>query len=65
MALYCLASFVIVAHNHPSGTLVPSDADIKLTKQIKKALHAIHVMLHDHLIISVGGGHSMAIEGLL
>jgi DNA repair protein RadC len=60
-----MASSVIVAHNHPSGTLTPSNSDIKLTKQIKKALETIEVRLHDHLIIIVGGWLSMQNKGLL
>jgi DNA repair protein RadC len=44
---------------------LPSDADIKLTKQIKKALQTIHVTLHDHFIVSAGGWYPMAKEGML
>jgi DNA repair protein RadC len=60
-----MPSFVIVAHNHPSGTLTASHSDIKLTKQIKKALETIEVRLHDHLIIIVGSWLSMQGKGLL
>jgi DNA repair protein RadC len=65
LALHCMASSVIVAHNHPSGALTPSDSDKSLTTQIKQALALINVKLHDHLIISVGGWLSMARQGLL
>jgi DNA repair protein RadC len=65
LALHCMATSVIVAHNHPAGTLSPTHSDIKLTKQIKEALETIEVRLHDHLIIVVGGWLSMARQGLL
>jgi DNA repair protein RadC len=50
-----MAASVIVAHNHPSGILQPSDADITFTKKLKKALQLIDVKLLDHLIISESG----------
>ena len=65
LALHCMAASVIVAHNHPSGSLTVSQSDIKLTNHIKKALQTIEVKLLDHLIIVVGGWLSMQREGLL
>jgi DNA repair protein RadC len=65
LALHCMASNVIVAHNHPSGSLHPSPADIRLNRAIRKALNLISVTLHDHLIITVGGWLSMREKGLL
>ena len=65
LALHCMASSVIVAHNHPSGSLEPSAADIRLTKAIRKALVSISVTLNDHFIITVGGWLSMREKGLL
>src|SRR5574344_1230069 len=43
---------IIIAHNHPSGELEPSDFDIELTENIKKSLISIDVILLDHLIVS-------------
>ena len=60
-----LASGIILCHNHPSGNLSPSDADIKLTKKIKEAAALMDVQLLDHLIISGNGYYSFADEGNL
>ena len=65
LALHCMASYVIIAHNHPSGILTPSAADNELTARIKLALESIEVTLYDHLIIIAGGWLSMGREGLL
>lgn len=65
LALHTLATSVILAHNHPSGSLRASVNDIKTTAQIKKALKLINVKLWDHLIISETGWLSMFKEGLM
>lgn len=46
------ASSVILYHNHPSGNCQPSDADLKLTKEIVQALKMLQVKVYDHLIVS-------------
>lgn len=46
------AATAVIAHNHPSGVALPSQADIKATTTISNALNLIGVMLVDHLIIS-------------
>ncbi len=46
------ASAVILVHNHPSGDVKPSRADVDMTKQIKIALESINITLLDHLIVS-------------
>lgn len=46
------ACSVIVAHNHPSGDLTPSDADIKVTKRLKEAAQILGINLLDHIIFS-------------
>ena len=51
-ALKHQAQAVILLHNHPSGELKPSRADIDVTRDIEKALAAMGVALHDHLIIA-------------
>jgi len=60
-----LATSIILAHNHPSGTLKPSQADIKLTNKIKEAGQILDVQILDHLIISDTGYYSFADEGML
>lgn len=51
-AIDCLASNVIFVHNHPSGSLVPSDQDISITNRAKEALKLIDITLLDHVIIT-------------
>ncbi|MCQ2143439.1 MAG: DNA repair protein RadC [Bacteroidales bacterium] len=52
MAVDCLASSVIISHNHPSGDPHPGKADIKLTEELKTALDAFEIDLVDHIIVS-------------
>ena len=65
MALEELASGVVVAHNHPSGNLQPSQSDIDLTKKLKEAGRFLEVQLLDHLIVAGTKYFSFADEGLL
>jgi DNA repair protein RadC len=60
-----LASGIILAHNHPSGHLNPSDADMKLTKKLRDAGVLIDIPILDHIIFSNTGYLSFADEGLL
>lgn len=46
------AAAIIMVHNHPSGDVKPSRADIEITKQIKQALESINIQLIDHVVIS-------------
>ena len=64
-ALNCLAQGLILAHNHPSGNLQASDADIKLTKNFKEACKIMEITLFDHLIITTDSYYSFADEGML
>ncbi len=64
-ALEHLSSSIIVGHNHPSGNLTPSQADIVLTKKIKEAANLMDIALQDHLIIGDGDYFSFADEGML
>ena len=50
-ALYNHAVGIVVAHNHPSGTLQPSQDDREITKAIKEALKTVDIALLDHIII--------------
>jgi DNA repair protein RadC len=64
-AVECLASGIIVCHNHPSGNLNPSDSDSKITQKIKEAGVLMDIQLLDHLIISEKDYYSFADNGLL
>ncbi len=64
-ALDGLASSVILAHNHPSGNLKPSQADIQLTKKMKEAGTLLEIPVLDHLIVANQGYYSFADEGQL
>lgn len=57
------ASAIIVAHNHPSGVAIPSDADIQITRSMKQALELIDVRLLDHIIIGKGETYSFSEHG--
>lgn len=56
---------IIVCHNHPSGKLHPSTADIKLTQKIKKGGETLDIKLLDHLIITEKAYFSFVDEGVL
>jgi DNA repair protein RadC len=64
-ALKSLATSIILAHNHPSGILMPSDADKNITRKIKEAGKLMDINLLDHLIITDEGFFSFADEGIL
>lgn len=64
-ALEELASGIIVAHNHPSGNLTPSQQDIDLTRKLKEAGKLLEIQLLDHLIVAGKQYYSFADEGLL
>lgn len=64
-ALEELASGMIVAHNHPSGNLTPSQQDIDLTRKLKEAGKLLEIQLLDHLIVAGKQYYSFADEGLL
>ena len=51
-ALLCHASAVILVHNHPSGSVEPSESDIKLTKNLVEICKSLNIKVHDHLIVS-------------
>lgn len=64
-ALEKYATSMIFCHNHPSGNLDPSDADKKVTKQLKEAAAIMEIPVIDHLIVTQSGFFSFADEGLL
>lgn len=59
------ASALIVVHNHPSGDPTPSEADIRVTNQLKDAAAALGIVLHDHIIVGRQGHTSFRATGLL
>jgi len=64
--LKSLTTAVILAHNHPSGTLKPSEADKRLTQKVKKAGELLDIKVLDHLILVPDGNYySFADEGIL
>ena len=60
-----MAGAVILAHNHPSGTLHPSEADKSITKKTKEALSLIDFSLLDHIIVAGDTYFSFADENLI
>ena len=59
IALKVGASSIILIHNHPSGNLEPSRADIYLTEKIKKGGELLDIVLMDHLIVASNGYYSL------
>lgn len=64
-AINMLASAIILIHNHPSGKLKPSQADINLTNKVKQALTIFDINLLDHIIVGADKHYSFADEGIL
>jgi DNA repair protein RadC len=64
-AIEHLASSIILCHNHPSGNKKPSEADIKLTKQLKEAGKFLEIPVLDHIIITDQDFFSFADEGMM
>lgn len=60
-----LSSSIILFHNHPSGNLQASQADVNLTQKLVKAGEALEIAVLDHLIVSESGYFSFADEGLM
>ncbi|MBU3932259.1 MAG: DNA repair protein RadC [Proteobacteria bacterium] len=64
-ALKKKASAIILAHNHPSGHVRPSEADIRLTKTIQETAKVLDILVHDHIIIGENRFFSFREEGLM
>ena len=64
-ALHHQAAAVVLAHNHPSGSVQPSRADEALTQTLKAALALVDVRVLDHVIVAPGQALSMAEKGLV
>ena len=65
IALKTLATGIILFHNHPSGNLKPSKADLDITKKLKNSCDLLDISLLDHLIITKDNYFSFADEGLI
>jgi DNA repair protein RadC len=65
LAIEKQASSIILCHNHPSGTLQASDADIKITRKITEAAKIMDISVLDHVIIGDNKYYSFADEGIL
>ncbi len=65
IALKTCASSIILSHNHPSGNLKPSQADISLTQKLKIAGTYLDIDVLEHIIITAEGYYSFADEGLM
>jgi len=59
------AAGIIIAHNHPSGTLEASRADVQITQRLKEVSKLVGIELLDHVILSKHGYYSFSDEGLL
>jgi DNA repair protein RadC len=64
-ALHHQAAAVVLAHNHPSGSVQPSPADSALTQTLKTTLALVDVRVLDHVIVAPGAALSMAEKGLV
>jgi len=56
---------IIIVHNHPSGSLAPSRADMQITERLSEVAKLVGIELLDHVIISKNGYYSFSDEGLL
>lgn len=65
LALLTNSTAVIIAHNHPSGILIPSQSDRKMTEKIKEGLSLVDVSLLDHIVVTSEGYTSFADNGYL
>ncbi|WP_339622521.1 JAB domain-containing protein [uncultured Winogradskyella sp.] len=65
VALKCNASSIIIAHNHPSCNLKPSEADVNITKKLKQAGQYLDIVLLDHLIVTKDDFYSFSDNGLI
>lgn len=59
------ASGIILVHNHPGGTLSPSNADIEMTRRLREAATTLGIRLHDHFILTDTAYFSFKTDGLL
>jgi len=65
IALKCNAATILLMHNHPSGNLTASEADLKLTRKLVEAGKLLDLPILDHLILTSESYYSLADDGLL
>jgi len=65
IAIKSLAVSIILSHNHPSGNLKPSAADLNLTSRIKSACQHLDIQVLDHIILTSEGYYSFGDDGLI
>ena len=65
VALKAAATGIIVAHNHPSGGLTPSEEDKRVTKRLKEGANLLAIRFLDHIILTGDSAFSFADNGLL
>lgn len=65
VALKANASSIVLSHNHPSGNLLPSEQDKRLTRKLVEIGRALDLPILDHIILSPEGFYSFADEGEL
>jgi DNA repair protein RadC len=65
IALQAASSAIVVAHNHPSGEVLPSDEDLDVTRKLAAAGQMLNVPLLDHIILTKNAAFSFADAGLL
>lgn len=65
VALKGNASGIILTHNHPSGSVRPSEADIKLTKRLVECGKLLDINVWDHIILSENSYYSFADDGMM
>jgi DNA repair protein RadC len=65
IALEKVSTSMILCHNHPSGNLLPSDADLQITQKLKDAGKILDIQVLDHLIITQKNYYSFADNGVL
>jgi DNA repair protein RadC len=64
-AIECLASSIILCHNHPSGNTMPSEQDLQITKKLKEAGRLLEIPVLDHVIVCDNAYYSFADEGIM
>ncbi len=64
-ALLVHASYILLAHNHPSGNLNPSQADIDITRKLTEGGNLLEIKVLDHLILTRKSYYSFADEGMM
>lgn len=65
LALNCMSSYMIIAHNHPYGYVNPSPADITITQRLKSACNIIDIQLLDHIIVNQFNFFSFLDNGMM